>query len=158
MGANYPRHNSMSKLNFHMGLHQASYKKADPPCIRVLPLPINIVHTLDTTLHPGTPRQKSICKLIRISFSSPLIQGEYCKGGTNTKNHPFRLRDIQFFMGKQPNNSSTKTQEALARSNFIILLFTTNKNNVKGKSIGLVCNSQSIGCPVVEMRLRVVHL
>ena len=58
----------------------SSYQKVYPPPTRVRPLPVHVVNTLDTTFHPGTPRQQVICDLTWVAFFFLLCPGEYCKG------------------------------------------------------------------------------
>ena len=56
MGGDDPRHKRMGQIDFCLGRQITSYQKEYPPPIRVQPLPVHVVHTMDTTLHLGTPR------------------------------------------------------------------------------------------------------
>ena len=84
--------------------------------------------------------------------------GKYLKGVTYTNQHPFRLRSIQFFVEKYPYNSEMVPQEILNQANFNHLLFTTQKNRVRGEYI---CHSRTIhtiGCPVAALHFQVAQL
>ena len=89
VGANNPRHNSMGKLNFHLDLQITSHQKEYPPPTSVLTLSVHVVHDLDITLTPGTPRQQAIYDIICITLFFLLHPGAYCKGGTDTNQQPF---------------------------------------------------------------------
>ena len=63
VGANDPRKNWLGKIDFLMGRKLATYKKEEPPSSRVRPIPINILHTLDTSFQCGSPKQQAIRNL-----------------------------------------------------------------------------------------------
>ena len=155
VGDNNPRHNGMGKLDFWLVHQLASYQKEDSTLTRVQSLPVIVIQALDTYGQETTARNIAISNLTWVAFFVLLRPGEYCKGGTNTDQHPFRLKDVQFIIGHQPYNNATASNAVLAQSDFVILLFTTQNNGVKGESIGHGRTGHPQGCPVASICRRV---
>ena len=122
----------MWKLNFNLGRQLASYQKEDSPPTRVRPLPVRFIQALDIAAQGNTSRNISNSDLTWVAFFFLPRPGEYYKGGTNTTQHPFRLKDVQFFIEKQPYNAASASNAMLAHADFFRLLFITQKNGVKG--------------------------
>ena len=76
-----------------------SYQKEDYPPTRVRPLPVSVIQALGTAAQGTTPRNIVISYLTWVAFFFLLLPGEYCRGGTDTAHHPFRLKDVQLFIG-----------------------------------------------------------
>ena len=148
----------MGKLDFCLGRQLASYQKEDSPPTRVRPLHVSVLQALDTAVQVTTVRNIAISDLTWVAFFFLLRPGEYCKGGTDTAQHPFRLKDVRFFIGQQPHNDATASNSVLAQADFVSLLFTAQKNGVKGKSIGHVRTGHPQWCPVAAMRCQVAYL
>ena len=94
VGSNDPRHNCMGKLDFRMGGHLVSYQKEDSPQTRLRPLPVSVIQALGTAFQGTTVRNIAISDLTWVALFFLLRPGEYCKGGTYTSQHPFRLKDV----------------------------------------------------------------
>ena len=139
MGANDSRQNRMEKLNFRLVIQLESYHKEDSPPTIVQPLPVNVIQYLDTAAQGTTARNIAISDLTWVALFFFLWPGEQCKGGTNIARNSFRLKDVQFFIGPQPYNAATASNAVLAQAYFVSLLFTTQKNGVKGQLIGHGC-------------------
>ena len=122
------------------------------------PLPVSVTQALETTAKGTKARNIAISYLTWVAFSFLLRPGGYCKGGTNTAQHPFRLKDVKFFIGQQPYNAVTASNAVLTQADFIRLLFTTQKNGVKAKSIGHGHTGNPQRCPVAFMSCRVAYL
>ena len=122
------------------------------------PLPVSVIQALDTSAQGTTARKIAISDLTWVAFFFLLHPGEYCKGGTDTAQNPFRLKDVQLFIGQQPYIAATASTAVLAQSDFVRLLFTTQKNFVKGESNGNGRNVHHQGCPVAAMCCRVAYL
>ena len=135
VGAPDPRLNSMGTINFCLGRHFATYAKEDPAPGRVLPLPVSILHCMDSAAKSGSPRDQDIADLAWIALFFLLRPGEYFAGGTDIASTPFNLRDIHFFMGSQPTQATTASAATCSATTFVSLLFTTKKNGIKGESI-----------------------
>ena len=100
------------------------------------PLPVSVIQSLDTAAQVTTARNIAIINIIWVAFLFLLHPVQYCRGGTDTAQHPLRLNYIQFFIGQQPYNAATVSNNVLAQADFVSFLFTTQKNCVKGESIG----------------------
>ena len=105
MGANDPHHNLMGKLDFRLGRQLAAYQKEYSPSTRVRTLPLTVIKSIDTAAQGTTSRNIAISHLTWVTFLLLLCPGEYYKGGTNTAQHPFSIKDIQFFIVQQPYNA-----------------------------------------------------
>ena len=138
MGASDPSHNKLGNIDFWLGQQLPTYARQDPPPTRVRPTPVSILQALDAAYQGSTNRQQAIINLAWITFFFLLRPGEYCRGGVNTADHFFLLQDLQFFNGQNPFNlaSASASLATRARSDLVRLIFTTQKNGVKGESIG----------------------
>ena len=158
VGAPDPRLNSMGAIDFCLGQQLATYAQEDPSPGRVRPLPVSILHCMDATAKGGSPRDHAITDLAWIAFFFLLRPGEYCAGGTDTVTTPFILRDIQFFVGTQPFQATTASSATCSAATFVSLIFTTQKNGVKGESIGHGATGHPRACAVAAIRRCVAHL
>ena len=107
VGAPDPRLNSMGAIDSRLGRQLETYAKEDISLGRLLPLPVSILHCMDSAAKSGSPRDQAIADLAWIAFFFLLQPEEYCAGGTNTVTNPFNLRNIQFFVGNQPSQATT---------------------------------------------------
>ena len=117
-----------------------------------------VIQALDNATQGSTPRNITISNLTWFAFFLILWPGKYCKGSTDTAQQPFRLKDVQFFIGQQPYNAATVSNAVLPQANFIRLLFTNQKNGVKGESTAHGRTVHPQGFPVVVMRRQVAYL
>ena len=63
VGAPDPRLNIMGAIDFRLGRQLATYAQEDPSPGRVRPLPVSILHCMDTTAKGGSPRDHAIADL-----------------------------------------------------------------------------------------------
>ena len=145
----------MGKLNFWLGCQLASYQKEDSPPTIVWPLPVSVIQALDTAAQRTNARNIAISNITWVAFFFLLWPGEYCKGGTDTAQHPFRLKDVQLFIGQHPYNDVAASNTVITQAEFVSLLFTTQKNCVKGESIGNGRTGHPQWFPVADMRFQV---
>ena len=122
------------------------------------PLPVRGIQALDISAQGNTARNIAIRNLTWFALSFLLRPGKYCKGGTDTAQHPFRLKDVQFLIGQQTYNSATASNAVLDQADFVSLLFTTQKNGVKGELIVHGRTGHPQGCPVAAMYRQVAYL
>ena len=122
------------------------------------PLPVSVIQALDTSTQGTTVRNIAISYLNSVAFFFLLRPGKYCKGGTDTSHHPFRLKDVQISIGQQPYNTATASKAVLVQADFFSLLFTAQQNGVKGESIGHSCIGHPQGCPVAAMCSQVAYI
>ena len=113
---------------------------------------------MDSTAKGGSPQDHAIVDLAWIAFFFLLRPGEYCAGGTDTVTTPFTLRDIQSFVGTQPFQATTDSAATCSTATFVSLLFTTQKNGVKGGSIRHGATGHPRACAVAAIRRRMAHL
>ena len=132
MGANNPCHNRIGKLNFWLGRQLTSYQKEGSPPTIVRPLPISVIQALDTTAQGTTTRNIAIGNLTWVAFFFLLQPGGFCKGSNDTAQHPFRIKNVQLFIGQKSYNAVMASNTVLSQADFVSLLFTTQKNRVKG--------------------------
>ena len=59
-----PRLNNMGAINFRLGQYFVTYEKEDPALGRFYPLPISILHCMDSFANSGSPRDKAISDLV----------------------------------------------------------------------------------------------
>ena len=121
-------------------------------------LPLRVIQALDTATQGTTSRNIAIRDLTRVALFFLLCPGKYCKGGTNTAQHPFSIKDIQLFVVQQPYNSATVSNVVLSQADSVSLLFITQNNGVKGESIGHGRTIHPQECPMAAMRHRVAYL
>ena len=122
------------------------------------PIPVSIIQASGYAAQGITVRNIAISDLNSVTFFFLLWLGKYCKGSTETVQNPFRINDVQLFIGHQPHNSATASNAVLAQADFVSLLFTTQKNGVKGGSIGNGRIDHTQGCPVASTRIQLEYL
>ena len=122
------------------------------------PLPISVIQALDTATKETTARNIAIRNLNSVAFFLLLRPGKYCKGSTETVQHPFRLKEDQFFIGQHPHNAATASNSVLTQADFVRLLFTTQKNCIKGGSIVHGRTGHTKGCPLASMLIQLEYL
>ena len=127
MGAPDPRLNNMGATDFCLGRQFATYEKKYSASGRVFPLPVSILHYIDSVTNRGSPRNKAIAYLAWIALLFLRQPREYCTGGTDTFFTLFNLRGIQFFVVNQPTHATTASATTCAAATFASFLFKTQK-------------------------------
>jgi hypothetical protein len=102
------------------------------------------------------PDNLAVADMIAIAFFFLLRPGEYTATSSDTT--PFRLADVQLFIGSICIDPLTCTDATLWSSTFASLTFTTQKNGVRGEVIGLGRSGNNQLCPVLALARRVLHL
>jgi hypothetical protein len=157
VGTQDPRYNDIGQIDFRLKGQLAAYAKQDPPPNRVKPIPIQILHHVAhmATTHP-TESNQAVADMIIVAFFFLLRPGEYT--ANRSESTPFRISDIQLFVGGQRLNLEDATDASIASATFATLMFTTQKNAVRGEVIGLGRSGNSFLCPVQAIIRRVLHL
>ena len=150
--------NGVGSINFRLVQQLAAYKREDTLPRRVRPLPISVLHTLDSAVQVSTDSQQSISDLAWILFFFLLWPGYYCQGGTDTVSTLFWLWNIQFFIGNQLTPATTMTLQECAAAKFFSLLFITQNNGVKGKFIDHGTTGHPRACAVADIRRREAYI
>ena len=113
---------------------------------------------MDSVAQGGSPRDQAIADVAWITFFFFLWPREYCAGGTDTVSTPFTLRDMQFFVGTQPTQSTKASPATCSATTFFSLLFMMKKHYVKGGSIRHRAIGHPHVCAVAAIRCHVAHL
>jgi hypothetical protein len=92
--------------------------------------------------------------MIILAFFFLLRPGEY----TDNDGDPFHLENVQLFIGDTRLPLMTAPEPELRLARFASLTFTTQKNGVRGKVIGLACSGDPYLCPVQAIIRRVLYL
>ncbi len=157
VGALDPRYQKGTTLiDFRLYRQLRCYSKEDPPPTRVKPLPLAVLHNVRemAALH-GDEISLAVSDLSYMAFFWLLRPGEYC---SSSESHPFRLCDVQLFIGDHRLDPLTCDLADLNRITFVTLTFTTKKNGVRGEIIGHARSSHLYACPVVSVVNRVRYL
>ena len=158
MGTDDPRLNTAGIIDFRLGRMIAAWKKADPPPMRVKPVPIQVLRRLAYLAQHSPPSSllRATVDMIIIAFFFLLRPGEYTDSPSDTK--PFTLGDVQLFLGDRRLDLRTSSADELRCARFGSLTFTEQKNGVRGEVIGLGCSGDSYLCPVKALVRRVLCL
>jgi hypothetical protein len=134
-----------------------SFTKDDPPPNRVKPVPVQVIRHI---AHNAVVRQNAVylatADMIILAFFFLLRPGEYTANRSDTS--PFRLQDVQFFIGETRLNAMDSSLDLIAQATFATLTFTTQKNGVCGEVIGHACSGDLYLCHVLALIRRVTHL
>ena len=155
MGANDPRLNSAHTIDFRIQRTLKAWKLRDPAPDRVKPIPIQVIrHIAFLAQSSPDPTLCATADMIIIAFFYLLRPGEY----TDNNKTPFRLEDVQLFIGDTRINLTTAPIEQVRQARFASLTFTNQKNGVRGEVIGLACSGDPYLCPVQAIIRRVLYL
>jgi integrase len=157
MGSPDPRITSQGKIDFRLKRQLAFYGKQDPPPDRVKPIPVDVIrHIMATALIANSVDNLAIADMIALALFFLLRPGEYT--GTKSETSPFRLCDVQLFIGRYRIDHLTADFATVRSATFATLTFTDQKNGVRGEVIGLARSGNIQLCPVLSIIRRVVHL
>ena len=109
MGTDDPHLNSAHVIDFRLQCTIKAWKTQDPAPLRVKPIPIQVIHRIACLSHAidraptlSTALFQATTDMIIIAFFFLLRPGKY----TNNPNNPFRLADVQLFIGQMRLNLS----------------------------------------------------
>ena len=88
---------------------------------------------------------QAIADMIIIAFFFLLRPGEYT--GKKSYSSLLCLSEVTFSVGLTVFDTSTATNNELAAAVFVILVFTTQKNGVRGEKIGHGATGDPLLCP-----------
>ncbi len=155
VGAKDPRLNSAHTIDFRLQRTLKAWKACDPAPDRVKPIPIQVIRRI-AFLAQSSP-DPTLCAsadMIIIAFFYLLRPGEY----TDNDKTPFRIADVQLFIGDTRINIMTAPVKQVQQARFASLTFTTQKNGVRGEVIGLARSGDPYLCPVLATIRRVLYL
>ena len=158
VGSDDPRkRDRQPEIDFRLTRLQAAWKKQDPPPHRVKPLPVQVIRRMATlAMHSRHERTKAVADMTVLAFFFLLRPGEYVD--TNSESTPFKIEDVNFYIGDTWLHPLTSTAEQLQAATRVTLTFTTQKNGVRGEIIGLSRSGDAIVCPVRAAVRRLLYL
>jgi hypothetical protein len=156
MGAKDPRLNLAFQINFLIQRMLRAWKQTNLAPMRVKPIPITVIRRIavSATADIVDDTLRAAADMIIIAFFFLLRPEEY----TDNKKDPFRLADTQLFIGKRWLPILTAPAAELCQARFALLTFTSQKNGVRGKVVGLACSGDPYLCPVQAIIHRVLYL
>lgn len=160
LGSNDPRLDSVGRIDRRITRQIKFFEKTDPAPIRVQPIPISILqHAVTTIRCSHSPKSNLLCAadMIIIAFFFLMRPGEYCSS-TSTYHHPFRLMDVELYLGSRRLNLRTATEQELLAATFVKITFSTQKNEVRGVQIGQSRSGIANFCAIMAIARRVIHL
>lgn len=156
LGSPDARQNHAGKLDFRLSRQFRSYTREDPPPHRVKPIPISLIRYVALQSVAGSPAVQAIADMIILAFFFLLRPGEYT--GSNNDDTPFRLQDVQLWIGTRRVDFFTANEAELAAATSVSLTFTTQKNGVRGEVVNHGCSGHPFLCPVQATIRRIRHL
>ena len=96
-----------------------------------------------------------VCDMIIVAYFFLLRPGEYI--GAKSDSTPFRMCDIKFSCGRAVFDHKSEKQD-LRSATMVMLLFTTEKNGVKGEVVGQGPSRDPLLCPRDTLARRIIHL
>ena len=153
MGSRDPRKDATGEVDFRLSRQFRAYAREDPPPNRVKPIPISLIRHIANQAREGHAAEASIADMIILGFFFLLRPGEYT--GSNNDDTPFRLNDVQLFIGNQrmPHND-----HRLHTATSVSLTFTTQKNGVRGEVVNHGTSGHPWLCPVQAAARRISRL
>ena len=142
-------------MDFRLKRMISCWKKSDPAPDPVKPIPIQVIRRVAILAQHATSELfKAVADMIIIAFFFLLRPGEYTDNDIN----PFRLEDVQLFIGPNRLNLLVATDAQLLQTRFASLTFTDQKNGVRGEVIGHARSGDQFLCPVKAILRRVIYL
>lgn len=140
-------------------LHQLleGWKRVDPPPKRVRPVPLSLIRHVVTSASDDTSR--TIGDMCIIGFFFLCRPGEHveCRD-SDSLSDPFRLTDVEFHVGSARLRAHHAPMDALEAARAVTLVFSHQKNGVRGEGILHGRSSDPVICPVLALLRRVRHL
>ena len=158
LGAPDPRLNSFGQLDFRLTALLAAWKRRDDPPTRVKPLPLDVIATVaHLAAAAGTPFDLAVADCLVVGFYFLLRPGEYT-GTPRSHDDLFRIQDVQCWIGDRRIDPLLGTADELHAVTFVSLTFTSQKNGVRGETIGHARSGHPFLCPVARLVSRLLAL
>ena len=158
LGAPDPRYSADGKLDYRLRSMFRGYRLTDPAPSRVKPIPIPVLIRACQEARNTTPLLASCADMICIGLYYLCRPGEYAVSSTETLSTPFRLADVELYLGQTRLNLASAPETSLRAATYAILVFTNQKNTVRGEKIGHGRSGHAEFCPVQAIVRRVLHL
>lgn len=160
MGAPDPRLDAHGKLDLRLRRQSRFWGKQDPPPSRVQPIPFVVLQHLVQSAYLDSTAPvfvRAVADMIVIATYYLMRPGEYCVTSTDAP-HPFRIQDVRLFIGAYVLDPYKASEAQLLTATFSRLMFTTQKNSVRGEEVGLGPSGDSLFCPARALARRLLHL
>ena len=158
VGTPDPRLDDVGAVDFRIRRQLAKYANEDPAPTRVRPVLLTLLLHIHERARKQSERAQHIADLCLLAFFFLLRPGEYCRGGTDTQSAPFRIRDVNFFVGHVRHNAATATASVMSTADYVSLTFSDQKNGVKGEAIGHGRASHGVADPISILAAIVTRL
>jgi hypothetical protein len=156
VGAPDIRLDTFGAIDFRVTRQLRSYGKEDPPPDRVKPVPIQvIVAVLVTAYATADAGSQCVADLCCIGFFFLLRPGEHTYAPDN---RPFHLADVKLFIGNRRLDLHNDPDADLQAATNVSLVFTTQKNGVRGEVISHGRSGHVLVCPVRAVIRRIIYL
>ena len=106
----------------------------------------------------STPHAIAAASCLIIGFFFLLRPGEYLGNPHRAGAHPFKMGNIQFWIGSRALNHFTCPAADLHAATFVTLTFTDQKNAVRNERIGHGRSGHPSLCPVTALATRILAL
>ena len=161
VGSADPRLNSFGELDYRLHSLLRSWKKLDPPPTRVKPLPMLVLrraHHLAEANHGISPRLFAAGDCLLLAFFFLLRPGEYSGTPRTATDDLFRVQDIGVWIGQRRLDPLSCPLDELTAATFVTVTFTSQKNGVRGETLGHGRSGHPTICPVAALTRRLRHL
>jgi hypothetical protein len=160
VGAKDPRKTVTGDIDFRIQRQLRSWSREYDPPTRVKPIPIQLILAILSiayqTTTTSTDAAKAIADMTVVAFYYLLRPGQYT--GTVTDDAAFRLQDLQMFIGDRFVDPSVAPLSDLEAVTSASLVFTNQKNGVRGEVVNHATSGASHCCPVRALTRRASHL
>jgi hypothetical protein len=134
-----------------------AYRKLDPAPDRVQQIPLDVLRQACAIAQSAAdPTSLAAADLIWTAFFFLLRPGEYTDNADGA--HPFTLADVRLWVGTTQIDPLTASLDSLSSATFVALVFSDQKNSVRGEVIGHGLSQHQVACPVKAIVRRLEHL
>lgn len=158
LGSQDPRLELSGKLDYRLSSMLRGYRLDDPAPARVKPIPIPILLDATCSTRDSTPLMQSCGDMVCIALYYLCRPGEYALSSSSSLSTPFRLADVELFVGATRIDIYTAAEPILRSATYAVLVFTLQKNTVAGEKIGHGRSGHPYFCPVLAIVRRALHL
>jgi hypothetical protein len=152
MGSTDKRLIAPKQLDYRLAQQIVGYGRTDPAPNRVKPVPLSLIGQMQRIAQAtNNAFEHANADMAIIGFFFLCRPGEYVKAtDADSKSAPFRLCDVEFHIGGRLLEAATAPVDLIERATFVHLVYTDQKNGVRGEKIGHGANpaNPEYGCPV----------
>jgi hypothetical protein len=123
----------------------------------VKPIPIIIIIYILAQAYDNhrSDSDLAVANMIVIAFFFLLRPGEYM--GTTSDDAPFRLQDVNLYIGDRKLDSATASLAELDAATSVSYKFMTHKNGIRDKKLVQGHSGSGLCCPVKATVCRIKH-